>query len=78
VVATAEGKVYAFGWGKYGCLGDGSREDRLVPTLTRGLEGVHVAQVACGWRHSIAVTDKAKLYTFGWGKFGQIGHGDNE
>lgn len=51
---------------------------RLVPTLTLGLQGVHVAQVACGWRHSIAVTDSAKLYTFGWGKFGQIGHGDNE
>ncbi|KIY98506.1 putative E3 ubiquitin-protein ligase HERC1 [Monoraphidium neglectum] len=78
VVATSGGQVYSFGWGKYGCLGDGSREDRHVPTLTKGLEGVHVAQVACGWRHSIAVTDNHRIYTFGWGRFGQIGHGDNE
>lgn len=78
VVATADGRVYAFGWGRYGCLGDGTREDRHVPTPTKGLEGVHVAQVACGWRHSICVSDRHKLYTFGWGKFGQIGHGDNE
>lgn len=30
VVATASGQVYSFGWGKYGCLGDGSREDRCA------------------------------------------------
>ncbi len=38
-----------------------------MPTLTKGLEGIHVAKVACGWRHSIAVTDLDRLYTFGWG-----------
>jgi alpha-tubulin suppressor-like RCC1 family protein len=39
-----------------------------VPTLTLGLEGATIAEVACGWRHSIAVTDKHALYTFGWGE----------
>jgi alpha-tubulin suppressor-like RCC1 family protein len=46
---------------------------RHVPTLTKGLEGVHVAQVACGWRHSIAVTDNHRIYTFGWGEPGLRG-----
>ena len=64
--------------GRYGCLGDGTREDRLVPTRVLGLDGVTILQVACGWRHSIAVTDAHKLFTWGWGKFGQTGLGDTE
>lgn len=34
--------------------------------------------VACGWRHTIAVADSGNLYTFGWSKYGQLGHGDFE
>lgn len=30
VVATQDGRVFSFGWGKYGCLGDGTREDRCA------------------------------------------------
>ena len=41
-------------------------------------EGVFIKTVACGWRHSCAVTNKGELYTFGWSKYGQLGHGDNE
>jgi len=32
--------------------------------------------VACGWRHTIAVAQSGNIYTFGWGKYGQLGHGD--
>ena len=34
--------------------------------------------VACGWRHTLAVADSGNLYTFGWSKYGQLGHGDFE
>lgn len=34
--------------------------------------------VTCGWRHTIAVADSGNLYTFGWSKYGQLGHGDFE
>lgn len=30
-----------------------------------------------GWRHSVVVSDKGQLYTFGWSKYGQLGHGDH-
>lgn len=31
--------------------------------------------VACGWRHSAAVTTTGRLYTWGFGKAGALGHG---
>jgi hypothetical protein len=43
-----------------------------------GLQGEKMNLVVCGWRHTIAVSDSGKLYTFGWSKYGQLGHGDFE
>ncbi|RZC54280.1 hypothetical protein C5167_013139 [Papaver somniferum] len=34
--------------------------------------------VACGWRHTISVCASGSLYTYGWSKYGQLGHGDCE
>lgn len=34
--------------------------------------------VACGWRHTITVSTSGSLYTYGWSKYGQLGHGDFE
>lgn len=34
--------------------------------------------VACGWRHTICVSSSGSLYTYGWSKYGQLGHGDFE
>jgi Regulator of chromosome condensation (RCC1) repeat len=34
--------------------------------------------VACGWRHTICVSYTGQLYTYGWSKYGQLGHGDFE
>jgi hypothetical protein len=34
--------------------------------------------VACGWRHTITVSSSGSLYTYGWSKYGQLGHGDFE
>lgn len=34
--------------------------------------------VACGWRHTISVSSSGRLYTYGWSKYGQLGHGDFE
>ncbi len=41
-----------------------------------GLDGIKVVAVACGWRHSIVVDEAGIVYTFGWCKYGQLGHGD--
>jgi len=69
-------QVFAWGWGRYGNLGDGEREDRHTPVMCHGLDGVNINRVACGWRHSIAVSAEGAVHTFGWSKYGQLGHGD--
>jgi hypothetical protein len=35
-----------------------------------------IKMVACGWRHTITVAESGNLYTFGWSKYGQLGHGN--
>ncbi|CAM6119340.1 unnamed protein product [Calypogeia fissa] len=73
---TENGKLYGWGWGRYGNLGLGDRNDRLVPGEVASVPGERFSLVACGWRHTIAVSDSGNLYTFGWSKYGQLGHGD--
>eukprot|EP00879_Flechtneria_rotunda_P006078 GHRR01006391.1.p1 GENE.GHRR01006391.1~~GHRR01006391.1.p1 ORF type:complete len:467 (+),score=165.58 GHRR01006391.1:204-1604(+) len=77
-IATSDGEMYAWGWGRYGNLGDGERVDRHSPARVSGLDGLPVTHVACGWRHSAAVTDAGRVYSFGWSKYGQLGHGDHD
>lgn len=40
------------------------------------MQGERMNLVACGWRHTIAVSDSGALFTFGWSKYGQLGHGN--
>ncbi|XP_010529806.1 PREDICTED: ultraviolet-B receptor UVR8 isoform X3 [Tarenaya hassleriana] len=37
--------------------------------------GKYIKAIACGGRHSAAITDAGALLTFGWGLYGQCGHG---
>ncbi|KAJ4951449.1 hypothetical protein NE237_028281 [Protea cynaroides] len=75
---TEDGKLYGWGWGRYGNLGLGDRNDRLVPQLVSAVDGQKMVLVACGWRHTISVSSSGGLYSYGWSKYGQLGHGDFE
>lgn len=71
-------QLFAWGWGRYGNLGDGEKTDRHLPTHVKLLKDVQIRQVSCGWRHSAAATTEGLVYTFGWSKYGQLGHGSYE
>lgn len=75
---TEDGDLYGWGWGRYGNLGLGDRKDRLVPEKVTAVDGQKQVLVACGWRHTITVSSSGSLYTYGWSKYGQLGHGDFE
>ncbi|KAK1419253.1 hypothetical protein QVD17_28417 [Tagetes erecta] len=76
VAITEDGELYGWGWGRYGNLGLGDRKDRNIPEKASIISGEKMVLVACGWRHTISVSSSGDLYTFGWSKYGQLGHGD--
>lgn len=41
-------------------------------------QGIEVRAVACGGEHSLAATEAGELYTWGWGRYGNLGLGRAE
>ena len=74
-VVSENGHLYTFGGGEHGQLGHNDRVNKLKPTLVQALEGVEVSQITCGWSHSVALTAKGRVYTWGNSDHGKLGHG---
>ena len=49
--------------------------NKVVPTPVKALEGIFISQITCGWSHSVALTSRGYVYTFGNGDHGKLGHG---
>ncbi|XP_057542025.1 PH, RCC1 and FYVE domains-containing protein 1-like isoform X2 [Amaranthus tricolor] len=88
----ASGKLFTFGDGTFGVLGHGDRISYTVPREVDALRGLRTLKVACGTWHTAAIVDTmeneasfdrsfsaaGKLFTWGEGDKGQLGHGDSE
>ncbi|XP_034735088.1 probable E3 ubiquitin-protein ligase HERC4 [Etheostoma cragini] len=72
---TKTGAVFTFGSGQYGQLGHNSFRDELRPRLVAELWGAKVSMTACGQHHTLVLTDSKRIYSFGCGEQGQLGHG---
>ncbi|CAB1455246.1 unnamed protein product [Pleuronectes platessa] len=72
---TKGGAVFTFGSGQFGQLGHNSFSDQLRPRLVAELLGAKVTEIACGLHHTL-VSSAKKVYSFGCGEQGQLGHGD--
>ncbi|XP_078113864.1 putative E3 ubiquitin-protein ligase HERC4 isoform X2 [Sander vitreus] len=70
------GAVFTFGSGQYGQLGHNSFRDELRPRLVAELWGAKVTKTACGRHHTLVMTDSKRVYSFGCGTQGQLGHGE--
>ncbi|KAL2557275.1 Regulator of chromosome condensation (RCC1) family with FYVE zinc finger domain [Forsythia ovata] len=88
-VVTSSGQLFTFGDGTFGVLGHGDRESVSKPREVESLKGLRTAQAACGVWHTAAVvevmvansssgTSSGKLFTWGDGDKGRLGHGDKE
>lgn len=80
VVSTA-GDLFTWGDGTHNArlLGHGTDVSHWIPKRVSGaLEGLQVLSIACGTWHSALATSNGKLFTFGDGTFGVLGHGDRE
>jgi hypothetical protein len=75
---TADGALYSWGGGGFGRLGHGDEASLRLPTRVAALSGVHVVGMAAGAHHTLALSDAGRLYSWGLGGNGRLGHGDTE
>ncbi|XP_077224014.1 PH, RCC1 and FYVE domains-containing protein 1-like [Tasmannia lanceolata] len=88
-VVTSAGQLFTFGDGVFGALGHGDHRSSSMPREVESLKGLRTMRAACGVWHTAAVVEimdgstgssipSGKLFTWGDGDKGRLGHGDNE
>ena len=76
-VLTKRGSLFTFGSGMHGQLGHGpSFQDMSLPKLVSTLQGKFLTTVSCGESHTAVLTKNGEMYTFGDGRHGKLGMGD--
>jgi len=87
---TSAGQLFTFGDGTFGVLGHGDKESVYTPREVESLKGLKTVGAACGVWHTAAVVEvmagysntsgcsSGKLFTWGDGDKGRLGHGDKE
>ncbi|KAF3791233.1 Ultraviolet-B receptor [Nymphaea thermarum] len=71
------GEVYMWGGFGHGLDSSDNKSNRNIwLPLKIQLEGIFISSIACGDCHTALVSSSGKLFTFGEGAFGALGHGD--
>lgn len=89
-IVTSAGQLFTFGDGTFGVLGHGDRKSFSAPREIESLKGLRTVRAACGVWHTAAVVEvmvgsssssncsSGKLFTWGDGDKGRLGHGDKD
>ena len=56
-------QIFTWGRGKYGQLGHGTSQNGNFPVAVKALADHHVAQIACGGDHTIAVNSNGQIFS---------------
>ncbi|KAG8870194.1 hypothetical protein FRC20_000247 [Serendipita sp. 405] len=90
LVLTASGKVYAFGSGEKGQLGNGRTGEHIItsgravfdteniPLLVKGLTDRKIVQIASGLQHSLVLDSEGYVLVFGCAGYCRLGLGDQK
>ncbi|XP_065051875.1 alsin-like [Rhopilema esculentum] len=76
IIVSTDYKVFSVGSNEYGQLGLGDRVDRKTPREISFLTEKFVNRVACGSRHSCAISKKGQVFCWGDSRHGQCGQGE--
>ncbi|XP_037390193.1 calponin homology domain-containing protein DDB_G0272472-like [Pygocentrus nattereri] len=76
-VAFTENYLYSFGLGQFGQLGHGTFIfESCLPRVVEHFRKGRVKHITCGENHTAVLTDSGLLYTFGDGRHGKLGLGE--
>lgn len=75
LIITTEGKLWSWGRNEKGQLGHGDTKRLDAPKLVEGLGDEVIVAAACGRNHTLALTEKGTVFSFGENKLGQLGQG---
>ncbi|XP_056467332.1 RCC1 and BTB domain-containing protein 2 isoform X1 [Gadus chalcogrammus] len=70
------GEIYGWGYNCNGQLGLGNNGNQQTPCRIAALQGASIIQVACGYAHTLALTDEGMVYSWGANSYGQLGTGN--
>ncbi|KAF8398824.1 hypothetical protein HHK36_014684 [Tetracentron sinense] len=76
---TLSGELYTWGDSGHGVgiVSDERNGSQWLPHRLSGpLDGIHVSSIACGEWHTAVVSSCGRLFTYGDGTFGVLGHGN--
>lgn len=71
----SDGRLWAWGLNDHGQLGDGTTQDRPLPSLSRPPAGVTLRDLAGGESHSLLLTRDGRVFACGRNDRGQLGTG---
>lgn len=82
VCLTECGKIFTFGYGEYGLLGNGSNKDSLIPELNDYIElnvkedeTNEIIKIDCADEYTAILTKNGNVYVWGKNNQGQLGIG---
>ncbi|MHB8521669.1 MAG: hypothetical protein ACYDH9_13045, partial [Limisphaerales bacterium] len=71
-----DGTIWAWGWGYFGPLGNGTFASSSTPVAVNALlGGRHATAIGAGRVHSLALADDGTMWAWGYGYYGQLGDG---
>ncbi|XP_053987652.1 uncharacterized protein LOC128881032 [Hylaeus volcanicus] len=77
-LAVTNNGVYAWGSSQFGQLGLGKIVQCSSPELVTSLAQEIIVDAVAGQYHSVALTADGRVFTWGWGVHGQLGHGNTD
>ncbi|XP_011864617.1 PREDICTED: uncharacterized protein LOC105560272 isoform X2 [Vollenhovia emeryi] len=77
-LAVTNNGIYAWGASQFGQLGLGKVLQCSSPELVTSLAQEIIVDAVAGQYHSVALTADGRIFTWGWGVHGQLGHGNTD
>jgi alpha-tubulin suppressor-like RCC1 family protein len=73
----ADGTLLGWGAGSYGQLGDGTSDDKPVPTPITNPLASNIIAISANGSYSMALKSDGTILAWGYGGNGELGNGDN-